>query len=163
ARLTLRGAPGRTRRRSRLGRGGQAGRTPATGTRDTGGAGNAGGRTKTGGAAVGTGAAAGTNGGVDHLWTRYGTEADAVRQLVAERPDLAEPIVPGLPYVGAEVVYAARAEMAQSLEDVLSRRTRALLQQARGSAAVAGRVAALMAPELGWTDEQAADQAASTP
>jgi len=165
ARLTLRGAPGRTRRRSRLGRGGQAGRTPATGTRDTGGAGNAGGRTKTGGAktggaAVGTGAAAGTNGGVDHLWTRYGTEADAVRQLVAERPDLAEPIVPGLPYVGAEVVYAARAEMAQSLEDVLSRRTRALLQQARGSAAVAGRVAALMAPELGWTDEQAADQAA---
>ncbi|HEX3946466.1 MAG TPA: glycerol-3-phosphate dehydrogenase/oxidase, partial [Acidimicrobiales bacterium] len=64
---------------------------------------------------------------VDHLGSRYGTEAPAVLALADGRPELLEPVVPGLPYLGIEVVYAARAEMAQSLDDVLSRRTRALL------------------------------------
>jgi glycerol-3-phosphate dehydrogenase len=95
----------------------------------------------------------------EHLARRYGTEAPAVLAVADGRPELLEPIVPGLPYLGAEVVYAARAEMAQSVDDVLSRRTRAVLQQARASAAAADRVAALLAPELGWTPEQAADQA----
>jgi glycerol-3-phosphate dehydrogenase len=95
----------------------------------------------------------------EHLARRYGTEAPAVLAVADGRPELLEPIVPGLPYVGAEVVYAARAEMAQSVDDVLSRRTRAVLQRARASAAAADRVAALLAPELGWTPEQAADQA----
>ncbi len=137
ARLPLRGAPGQARRRLRPGR---AGRSASPGSD------------------IGSGSGSGS-GQVDRLWSRYGTEADTVRQLAAERPELAEPVVPGLPYLAAEVVYAARAEMAQSLEDVLSRRTRALLQQARASAAVAGQVAALLAPELGWSPEQAADQA----
>lgn len=96
---------------------------------------------------------------LSHLHARYGTETAAVLAM-AERPGLLEPIVTGLPYLGAEVVYAARAEMAQSVDDVLARRTRALIQNARSSAAAAAAVAELLAPELGWTAAQAAEQAA---
>ncbi len=97
--------------------------------------------------------------GGDHLGSRYGTEADAVRALAAGRPELLEPVVDGLPYLRAEVVYAVRAEMAQSVDDVLGRRTRAALQDAPAAAAAAGTVARLMAPELHWTQEQAARHA----
>jgi glycerol-3-phosphate dehydrogenase len=80
---------------------------------------------------------------------------------VAEgRPDLLEPAIPGLPYLGAELVYAVRAEMACGLEDVLARRTRATLQDARAAAATAPAIAHLLAPELGWSDETAAGEAA---
>ena len=79
---------------------------------------------------------------------------------VAEgRPELLDPIVAGLGYLGVEVVYAARAEMAQGVDDVLARRTRALIQDARAAAAAAPAVAALLAAELGWTEEKAAGQA----
>jgi len=94
-----------------------------------------------------------------HLRARYGTEAADVVALADDRPELLEPVVAGLPYIGAEVLYAARAEMAQSVGDVLARRTRALLQDARAAADAARAVAALLAPELGWSDEQAASQA----
>ncbi|MGH9108255.1 MAG: FAD-dependent oxidoreductase [Acidimicrobiales bacterium] len=94
-----------------------------------------------------------------HLVSRYGTEASAVLDVADGRPELLDPIVAGLPYLGAEAVYAARAEMAQSVEDVLARRTRALLEDGRASSAAAGRVASLLAPELKWTAEQAAQQA----
>lgn len=96
---------------------------------------------------------------LEHLAHRYGTELDAVLALADERPALLEPIVDGLPYIGAEVVYAARAEMALGVEDVLSRRTRALLQDARASARSAEAVAALLGAELGWSSEVAAEQA----
>lgn len=96
----------------------------------------------------------------DHLGSRYGTEAAAVRALADGRPELLEPVVEGLPYLGAEVVFAVRAEMAQSVEDVLARRTRAVLEDGRAAAAAARAVARLMAPDLGWTEEQAARHAA---
>jgi glycerol-3-phosphate dehydrogenase len=54
-----------------------------------------------------------------------------------------------LPYVGAEVVWAARHEGARTVEDVLSRRTRALILDARASAQCAPHVAALLARALG--------------
>ncbi len=95
----------------------------------------------------------------DRLFARYGTEAGAVRAMRDARPDLREPVVEGLPYLGAEVVYAAREEMAQSVDDVLSRRTRAVLQDARAAARAAPAVASLMAAELGWNDQQAARNA----
>ena len=66
-------------------------------------------------------------------------EASAVLGLTVDRPELREPLVPGLPHLSAEVVYAARYEMATCVEDVLSRRTRALLLDARSAAAAAGR------------------------
>jgi glycerol-3-phosphate dehydrogenase len=98
-------------------------------------------------------------GPTSHLDGRYGTEAPTVLAMADGRPDLLEPVVEGLPYLGAEVVYAAREEMALSVEDVLCRRTRAVLQDARGAAAAAGAVSQLLAPELGWTAQQAAGHA----
>ena len=58
----------------------------------------------------------------------------------------------GLPYLRAEAVYAARHEMATTVDDVLARRTRARLQARDASAAAAADVAALLAAELGWSD-----------
>jgi glycerol-3-phosphate dehydrogenase len=94
-----------------------------------------------------------------HLQARYGTETADVLAVAEGRPELLEPIVPGLGYLAAEVLYAARAEMAQGVGDVLARRTRALIQDARGAAAAAPAVAALLADELGWSEERAASEA----
>lgn len=79
----------------------------------------------------------------------YGSDAGAVRALAAARPEWASLIHPSLPYSVAEVVWAAREEMALTVEDVLARRTRALLLDARASIEVAPTVAKLMAAELG--------------
>ena len=75
-------------------------------------------------------------------------------------PQLARPLIESLPYSRAEVVYAARAEMARTVDDVLSRRTRARLLARDASAAVADDVAALMAAELGWSDDERERQVA---
>ena len=65
---------------------------------------------------------------------------------------------PGLPYTGAEVVWAVRAELARTVEDVLARRTRALFLNAKAALAMAPRVAELVARELGrgagWVTQQ---------
>jgi glycerol-3-phosphate dehydrogenase len=95
---------------------------------------------------------------VAHLAGRFGGHARAVAAMVRERPDLGERLVPGLPYLKAEAVYAVRYEMALTLEDVLSRRTRALLLDAAASAGAAPAVAELIGPELGWSDEERARQ-----
>jgi glycerol-3-phosphate dehydrogenase len=92
--------------------------------------------------------------GPDHLAGRYGSEAGAVRALADADPTLWEPLVPRLPYLRAEAVFAARHEMARTLDDVLSRRTRARLLDAAATAAAAGAVAQLLAPELGWDDDE---------
>ncbi len=76
-----------------------------------------------------------------------------------DRPELLEPVIAGLPYTGAEMVYAAREEMAQTLDDVLARRTRAKIQRAQPTMAAAHAAATLIAPEMGWDEQQAADQA----
>ena len=76
------------------------------------------------------------------------------------RSGAAAPLVPGLPYLKAEAVYAARHEMARSVDDVLTRRTRARLLARDATAAAAADVAALLAPELGWDDAEQAAQVA---
>ncbi|MCI0571174.1 MAG: glycerol-3-phosphate dehydrogenase/oxidase [Myxococcaceae bacterium] len=90
----------------------------------------------------------------------YGTDAPRVQALVTERPELGAPLHPRLPYLKAEVVWAVREEMARTVEDVLSRRTRALLLDARAAAEAAPEVASLMARELGrdvaWEHAQVA-------
>jgi len=93
-----------------------------------------------------------------HLLGRYGTESAAVLALAEGKPELLEPVIVGLPYTGAEILYAAREEMAQTLDDVLARRTRAMIQRAQPTMAAAQAAAALIAPELGWDDQQTADQ-----
>jgi glycerol-3-phosphate dehydrogenase len=94
------------------------------------------------------------------LLARYGTEHVAVTAVAEGRPELLEPAVPGLPYTGAELVYAAREEMAMTLDDVLARRTRAGIQRAHATMAAAPAVARLLAPEMGWDEREAAGQAA---
>jgi glycerol-3-phosphate dehydrogenase len=80
----------------------------------------------------------------------YGSEAGDVRALCAEQPDWGKPLHPNLPICAGEVVWAARHEQARSVEDVLARRTRALLLDARVSQLIAPKVAALLAAELGF-------------
>jgi glycerol-3-phosphate dehydrogenase len=79
----------------------------------------------------------------------YGTDAAQVRALAEEDPALAVPLHPRLPYLLAEVVWAARKEMARSVDDVLARRTRALVLDARAARETAPTVARLLARELG--------------
>jgi len=90
----------------------------------------------------------------DHLLGRFGTEAAAVRALADTDATLNEPLVRGLPYTRAEAVYAARHEMAVTLDDVLARRTRARVLSRDASARAAPSVATLLAPELGWSDAE---------
>jgi len=87
---------------------------------------------------------------------RYGHAAHDVLAVARERAELAAPIVPGLPDLLAEVVFAARREQARSLGDVLLRRTRLGLLAGREILAAgdaARRVAEALAPELGWDGE----------
>jgi glycerol-3-phosphate dehydrogenase len=91
-------------------------------------------------------------------WSVYGSDAAALRELVDAHPVLGAPLHPRLPYSGAEVVWAVRNELARTVEDVLARRTRALLLDARASLEAAPEVARLMAAELGenadWESRQ---------
>jgi len=89
-----------------------------------------------------------------HLGGRYGTEAAAVLAMAEGRPELLEPLVEGLPYLTVEALWAVRHEMAGSVSDVLDRRTQAAYRDARATAAAAGKVAALIGPELGWDDRR---------
>jgi glycerol-3-phosphate dehydrogenase len=87
---------------------------------------------------------------------RYGHAARNVLELAAERPELAEPIVPGQPDLLAEAVVAARLEQARSVADVLLRRTRLGLlaaPQLRDAGSVRP-VAAALGGELGWSADR---------
>jgi glycerol-3-phosphate dehydrogenase len=95
---------------------------------------------------------------LEHLADRYGGEARTLLAMIEHNPDLGRPLVEGLPYVRAEAVYAARYEMARTLDDILSRRTRARLLGRDASAEAAPQVAALVAPHLGWDREEQARQ-----
>jgi glycerol-3-phosphate dehydrogenase len=92
------------------------------------------------------------------LASRYGHAAHQVLALAAERGELAQPIVPGLPDVLGEVSLAARREQARSIGDVLLRRTRLGLLAARqlipGEGGPVERVGEILARELGWSQER---------
>jgi glycerol-3-phosphate dehydrogenase len=90
----------------------------------------------------------------------YGSDAPLIRKLQESEPAWAQPLHPALPYTAAEIVWAAREEMALTLEDALARRTRALFLNARAALEMAPRVAELLARESGrdqaWQAEQVA-------
>jgi len=88
----------------------------------------------------------------EHLQSRFGSLGADVLTLAHSDPDLAAPLVPGLPYLRAEAVYAVREEMARTLADVLERRTRARIIARDASLEAAPSVAALIGRELGWDD-----------
>ncbi|PXX71744.1 glycerol-3-phosphate dehydrogenase [Nocardia tenerifensis] len=102
-----------------------------------------------GGAGYDAEASAATGGTAAHLGGRYGTESRFVSALIEEDPSLAAPLVDGQPYLKAEVVFAARSEMARSVDDVLSRRTRLRLYARDASAEAAPIVGQLLGAELG--------------
>ena len=93
----------------------------------------------------------------DHLARRYGSHAIEVAQIAAD-PTLAGHLCASLPYIRAEVVYAVRHEMARTVTDVLSRRTRSLLLERDEAIDAARSVGALMAAELGWDEQELLDQ-----
>ena len=88
----------------------------------------------------------------------YGSDAAAIQKLIADNPSLGRQLDSQLPYVEAEIVWAARQEMARTVEDVLARRTRALFLNAKAALRMALRVASILARELGkdewWELEQ---------
>jgi glycerol-3-phosphate dehydrogenase len=85
-----------------------------------------------------------------HLADRYGSLRGAIEQLVAADPTLGEPLVPGLPYTRGEAVHAVRHEMATTLVDVVTRRTRSHLLDRAATLAAAPAIADLLAAELDW-------------
>ena len=88
----------------------------------------------------------------------YGADAPAVKTMLREKDEWEKQLSPRLPYLAGEVAWAVRHEMARTVEDVLSRRTRALLLDARASIDMAPHVAHIMAEELGkntdWEKQQ---------
>jgi glycerol-3-phosphate dehydrogenase len=93
------------------------------------------------------------------LWV-YGADAEKIKAIASQSPSMAARLHPALPYIAAEVAWAAREEMARTVEDVLARRTRALFLNARAAIAMAPAVATLLAHELGKDQTWAADQVA---
>ncbi len=96
--------------------------------------------------------------GPDPYLAEYGTDAPDILAMSVIDPHLATLIDPALPYSMAMVAYAVRQEYARSLDDVLARRTRSLLLDARATIRAAEGVAMLMATELGrdsaWIRQQ---------
>jgi glycerol-3-phosphate dehydrogenase len=92
-----------------------------------------------------------------HLASKYGTNAPKVIALAAAEPDLAGVLVAGAPQIRAQVIYAARNEMATTVEDVLTRRTGLELWSFRIARDAARPVAELLGKEFGWTAPQIDD------
>jgi len=87
---------------------------------------------------------------VTHLLNRYGSMISEVLELITEDKKLAKPLTEGLPYLKAEIVYAASHEGAMSVDDVISRRTRLAFEAPHAGIDLAEDIATLIAPVLGW-------------
>lgn len=87
-----------------------------------------------------------------HLWKKYGTESQAIVALIHQRPDLAERLDEGLPFLAAEVIFAVETEMACTLPDVLGRRLGLELLDWAATLRALPAVTGLMAGVLGWTE-----------
>jgi glycerol-3-phosphate dehydrogenase len=83
----------------------------------------------------------------------YGSDAAAIENLIRKRPELGRGLSETLPIRAAQVVWAAEAEMARTVDDVLARRTRALFLDARAAGEMAPSVARLLAEALGRGDD----------
>ncbi|HET6767217.1 MAG TPA: glycerol-3-phosphate dehydrogenase/oxidase [Chitinophagaceae bacterium] len=88
----------------------------------------------------------------------YGTDEDAIATLIRNDLSLSELLHPSLPYIKAEIVWAVQNEMCMTAEDALSRRTRALMLDAKAAIEAAPLVASLMAKEMNKDDQWIKDQ-----
>jgi glycerol-3-phosphate dehydrogenase len=95
------------------------------------------------------------------LLSRYGTTIDAIHQYVRKQPELADPLVSGLPFSKAEILHGAAGEMAFHLEDLLRRRVPVLIMT-RVTREVLEEAAALAAPVLGWNSGMCREEVNST-
>ena len=93
-----------------------------------------------------------------HLFSRFGGESQIIRDLIKQDESLNEQLIPGLPYLRAEAIFAVTHEMAITLDDILSRRTRSRIINRRATVANARNVAELVAPFLGWSEQEINNQ-----
>jgi len=87
---------------------------------------------------------------MERLLRRYGTMVEDLLELIEERPELGEPLAGSPTYLKVEAWYAAHAEGALHLDDILTRRTRISIDTPDRGVAAATEVAQLVAPILGW-------------
>jgi glycerol-3-phosphate dehydrogenase len=87
---------------------------------------------------------------VRHLLDRYGSLIDEVLELAKDQPDLLEPIAEAPVYLRVEAAYAAAAEGALHLEDIMARRMRISIEYPHRGVDCAREVAEIVAPILGW-------------
>ncbi|MBI3893334.1 MAG: FAD-dependent oxidoreductase, partial [Candidatus Wallbacteria bacterium] len=86
------------------------------------------------------------------LAVRYPGEEEVLAELVLGDPGLGEPLSPNSPYLGAEIVFACRHEMAATLPDLMIRRTHLFYREPDQGLALAPRVAELAGRALGWSE-----------
>ncbi|MBK7936339.1 MAG: FAD-dependent oxidoreductase [Lewinellaceae bacterium] len=89
-----------------------------------------------------------------HLALKYGTRALRVAALAKTQPELSERILPGYPFLRAEIVYSVREEMACTLRDMMARRMRLEITDWQAAGKAAPVVAGFMGRELGWTEAE---------
>jgi glycerol-3-phosphate dehydrogenase len=88
---------------------------------------------------------------IEHLGHSYGSEVSKLLDLITNDPTLTRRLIDDLPYIAAEVIYACRAEMAMTPEDILARRTSIALEDRQRGLGIVDEVASLMAREHGWS------------
>ena len=91
----------------------------------------------------------------------YGDYASEIENMINKNPDLGIPIDPRLPYTRAEMIWICRNEMPLNLDDLLARRSRALLLNAKASSDIAAEAAGIMAEEMGYDDKWQEEQVES--
>jgi glycerol-3-phosphate dehydrogenase len=91
---------------------------------------------------------------VTHLLNRHGSLISEILEILEAQPKLAAKLDSDLPYIKAEIVYAASHEGARSVDDVISRRTRLSFEAANHGLYLAEEVAALIATVLGWSAKE---------
>ena len=90
---------------------------------------------------------------IEHLLHRHGSEIHELLALIAQRPELRQPLPEADAYMAVEALYATSHEGALHVDDVLARRTRISIESWDRGVAAARPVARLMAEVLGWSDE----------
>lgn len=88
----------------------------------------------------------------------YGTDVEAINKIAQENPEFAQLLDPEYTFTQAHVVWAVRSEMAQTVEDVLARRVRALFLDAKAAIKMAPKVAEIVAKELNKSEEWQKEQ-----
>ncbi len=98
---------------------------------------------------------------VTHLLNRYGSMISEILDLISSQPGLAKKLHKELPYIKAEIYYAASHEGARSVDDVISRRTRIAFEAKNRGVDLAAEIAGLIAPVLGWSAKERRESVAS--